>query len=200
MVKPKLILGTAEFGPKPYGTAKEPIALQEIDGILTLASKGGITILEGAEAYGCDAVLQNPKFDVIYKVTHPYSLNKVLKRLNRTELMGLMYHHGYKTAGQRLIVGDRDNRCLYYGASIYQYTQHRGFEDIVEVPLNLEDNRFEKFTAPVKLVRSVFGRGELLKKYTVKECLDYVKSVPNVHGVVVGVNSKKELEEILKEW
>jgi hypothetical protein len=71
---------------------------------------------------------------------------------------------------------------------------------MVEVPLNLENHKFKGFTSPCKLARSVFGRGALLKQYSVKECLDYVKSISSVHAVVVGVNTVKEMEEILKAW
>lgn len=193
----KLILGCAEFGPKPYGTAKEPISLAEVDRILTLASSAGIDILEGAESYNCDSVLQNPKFDVIYKVIAPFSLDRVLSRINKPRLLGLMYHHTKETQAQ---MPYNDIRVVYRGSSVYKHSQIFGSEEILEVPLNLENREFEKTTANVKLVRSVFGRGELLKKYSVKDCLDFVKSNPTVHGVIVGVNSKRELEEILKAW
>ena len=193
----KLILGTAEFGPTPYGTAKEPIALAEIDGILKMAHHAGIEILEGAESYKCDAVLQNPKFDIIYKVQSPFSLDRILGRINKSHLMGLLYHHTYETKGQ---MPYNDIRVIYRGSSVYKHQQILGSEEMIEVPLNLENREFEHTFAPVKIVRSVFGRGELLKKYTIKECLDFVKSNPTVHGVVIGVNSKQELEEILKNW
>lgn len=194
----KLILGTAEFGPVPYGTAKEPISLAEIDGILNLASKAGITILEGSEFYHCDATLQNPKFDVIYKVDSPYSLNRCLHNTGRNHFMGLLYHHHSKDTKAQM--PQRDPRISYSGSSVYSHNQILGSEDMIEVPLNIENREFENVTAPVKLVRSVFGRGELLKKYSVKECLDFVRSNPTVHGVIVGVNSKVELEQILKAW
>lgn len=194
----KLILGTASFGPKPYGEGvTEPISLSDIASILEHAKHGGIKTLEGAEAYKCDAVLTNHFFDLIYKVTHPYSLDRVLESTGRHSLMGLLYHHGYESKSQLPL---QHRRISYGGASIYSHKQLTGSEEMVEVPLNLENREFESFTAPCKLVRSVFGRGSLLKKYSVKECLDYVKSVPNVHGVIVGVNSVRELEEILKAW
>lgn len=192
----KLILGTASFGPKAYGLCTEPISLNTIRAIMECAKHGGITTLEGAEAYGCNNVL-NEYFDLIYKVTHPYSLDRVLNNLGRQRLLGLMYHHGYTTKSQSY---KQHPNLDYFGASVYNRGQITGQETMVEVPLNLENREFEKVEAPCKLVRSVFGRGELLKKYSVKECLDYVRSIPNIHGVVIGVNTVGELEEILKEW
>lgn len=194
----KLILGTAEFGPVPYGTAKDPVPLAEIDGILNLAAKGGITILEGSEYYGCDVVLQNPKFDVIYKVDSPYSLDRCLMNTGRNRFMGLLYHH--HDAHTKAQMPQKDPRVSYVGSAVYSHSQILGSEDMIQVPLNIDNREFEKVTAPVKIVRSIFGRGELLKKYSVKECLDFVKGNPTVHGVIVGVNSKAELEEVLKAW
>lgn len=193
----KLILGTAEFGPKAYGTATEPIPLAEVEKIFRIAYKGGIETLEGAESYKCDTLLQNTAFNVIYKVTHPYNLDGILKRLQRTRLTGLLYHHGFITPSQMPL---QDVRIDYRGSSVYSHKQILGSEDIIEVPLNIENTEFEKVGATVKLVRSVFGRGELLKKYSVKDCLDFIKKNSTVHGVVVGVNSGRELEEILKYW
>lgn len=194
----KLILGTAEFGPKAYGEGvREPISLNNIRNILECAKRGGIDILEGAEAYNCDELLSDPTFDLIYKVTSPYSLDRILTRTGRCKLMGLMYHHGYETQSQ---MPQSDNRVDYLGSSVYSFKQLTGQEGMAEVPLNLENRGFEKLTAPVKLVRSVFGRGELLKRHSVKECLAYVKGLPNVHGVVVGVNSVAELQEIIDIW
>jgi hypothetical protein len=193
----KLILGTAEFGPKAYGTAKEPLTVAEIEKILRLARMGGIKILEGAESYGCDDILKNSYFDVIYKVKHPYNLNRILSSLERQRLTGLLYHHTFDSPAQMPLAS---NLVDYVGSSVYNYKQVLGREGILEVPLNLEDKTFEKISAPVKLVRSVFGRGELLTKYSVKECLDYVRNNPTVHGIIVGVNSSRELEQILESW
>jgi hypothetical protein len=193
----KLILGTANMGPKPYGLQQQAIGFNEVRFILNAAKRYGITMLEGSEAYNCDDALQYGKFDIIYKVTHPYNLNRVLEGLSRTSLLGLMYHHGFETRAQTMT---HDPRVTYTGASIYTAGQLSGTEQIVEVPLNIEKRDFESLTAPCKIVRSVFGRGELLKKYSVKDCLDYVKSIPNVHGVIVGVNNVKELDEVMKAW
>jgi aryl-alcohol dehydrogenase-like predicted oxidoreductase len=194
----KLILGTASFGPKPYGEGvTEPVPLMEIAKILTCAYKGGIEILEGAESYNCDQMLQDRRFDLIYKVRHPYSIERVLHQTNRLHLMGLLYHHKLDTTAQMPL---EHSQVAYRGSSVYAHKQILGSEDIIEVPLNLENREFERTTAKVKLVRSVFGRGKLLEKYSVKECLDFVHDIPNVHGVIVGVNNVRELEEILKHW
>jgi len=195
---PKLILGTAEFGPKAYGEGRtDPIPLTEIEKILKLARLGGIKILEGAESYNCDEILKNSYFDIIYKVNHPYNLDRILASLARTRLTGLLYHHTFDSPAQTVVPSPKVD---YTGSSVYSFKQILGREEMLEVPLNLDNREFEKITAPVKLARSVFGRGKLLEKYSVKECLDYVKFNPTVHGVVIGVNSADELREVLSAW
>jgi hypothetical protein len=196
VTKAKLILGTANMGVKPYGTLKEQLSLNEINRILDYARANGITTLESSEAYFCDPVLR-ANFDLIYKVTHPYSLNRVLNQLGRTHLLGLMYHHGFDTLVNSI---SPDDRVLYRGASIYDYRQLDGSEDMIEVHLNIENREFEAIRAKCVLARSVFGRGELLKKYSIKECLSYVAKLPNIHGVVVGVDNVAQLKEIVEAW
>ena len=195
----KLILGTASFGPVAYGEGVvEPPTSDEIARILDVAHKGGIRTLESAEAYKVDLdILSDPRFQLIYKVTHPYDLNTILVDFERDYLTGLLYHHSYESRAQMPI---DDSRIQYRGASVYSHGQLSGQEDMVEVPLNIEDTTFKNLTSPCKLVRSVFGRGKLLKQYSVKECLDFVKANPTVHGVIVGVNAAREMEEILKAW
>lgn len=193
----KLILGTAEFGPKAYATAKEPLSLNLIRIIMNAAHHYGITTLEGAEDYHCDEVLKDLRFELIYKVRHPYNIHQVLENTGRRNLLGLMYHHWPTDRASQVM---KHPALSYTGSSVYTHGQVSSSDEMVEVPLNLENKTFEKMTAPCKLVRSVFNRGELLKTKTVKECLDYVKSLPNIHGVVVGVNSVAELEEIVKQW
>jgi hypothetical protein len=197
MQKPKLILGTASFGPVPYGAGvTKRIDLMEIEYILKAAKYGGIDMLEGSELYGCDEVLSD-KFELIYKVKHPYSISKAMVNLKRNRLMGLLYHHHQASKSQDM---KHYPNVDYVGASVYDFKQLTGQEEMIEVPLNIEDTRFANITAPCKLVRSVFGRGELLKKYTVKECLAFVKNNPTVQGVIVGVNSLKEMNEVLEAW
>jgi hypothetical protein len=196
----KLILGTASFGPKAYGEGvTEPPTADEIKRILDIAFKGGIRILEGSEAYHCDWVFEDPRFQVIYKVTHPYSIIDVYQKIDPSRLLGLLYHHGHTTAAKSTKKGKGE---YYVGSSIYDFEQIVGDEEMIEVPFNIEDVTFKDclWDVPCKLVRSVFGRGKLLKTHSVKECLDFVKSDPSVHGVIVGVNSVAEIQEIIKAW
>lgn len=195
--KAKLILGTANFGPQAYGQLKEPLSLTQIDILMDRARKYGIKILEGSELYQCDDVLSKQQFELIYKVKHPYSLATILSRLGRSRLLGLMYHHGFDTQSVDI---NRRGEVDYTGASIYKANQLTGYEQMVEVPLNLEQRQFEMEQYPCKIVRSVFGRGELLKKYSVKECLEYVCKNPTVHGVIIGVDNIKQLDEIMMAW
>ena len=193
----KLILGTANWSRRPYGLLKEPLSLNLISQITDFARKNGITTLESAEAYGCDESLGHTSFDLIYKVTHPYNLNRIKEKLGRREFMGLLYHHGQDTRGVSM---KQHLEVHYVGSSVYTRGQVDPNDQMVEVPLNLENREFENFVAPCKIVRGVFGRGELLKKYSIKECLDFIKGNKTVHGVVVGVDNIKQLEEILEAW
>lgn len=195
--KPKLILGTANFGLKAYGQLSEPLSMNDISFILDYARKHGISLLESSELYDCDVALGRQEFDLIYKVKHPYNLDRIMEKLGRSSLLGLLYHHGYNTFKQEV---RKDARVQYNGASVYHKDQLVGTEGMIEVPLNLENREFENTVYPCKIVRSVFGRGELLKRYTVKECLNYVKHNSTIHGVIVGVDSIKQLEEICRIW
>ena len=196
MSKAKLILGTANMGVKPYGSMTEQMSLNEINRIIDYARANGIKTLESSEAYLCDPVL-SLKFDLIYKVTHPYSIDTIKQNLGRDRFLGLLYHHGYKT---RAVDMRHHSGVDYVGSSVYNAGQISPNDEMIEVPLNLDNREFEKVTAPCKLVRSVFGRGELLKKYTIKECLDFVKNNPTVHGVVIGVDNVAQLAEIVSVW
>ncbi len=70
---------------------------------------------------------------------------------------------------------------------------------ILQIPFNLGDNTFiECFnTHRTVFVRSIFKRGELIRPYGIKSCLNYVK-LYRPDGIIVGVKSSRELEEIIK--
>ncbi len=83
-------------------------------------------------------------------------------------------------------------------ASVYNLGQLTGLKDVI-VPLNINNVLFAHplFKRTVYF-RSVFDRGRLLKQgYTIKDCLSFVKRHKN-DGVIVGVNTEKELQEVLK--
>lgn len=174
-----LILGTAEFNPKGYAGTKCP-SKKEITKILHLAWEGGIRTLDCAEAYNCYDPL-NPLYTKFHRIWK--NRERVTYRRN--------YYH-YKQTEKRL-------EGITH-ASVYTLDQLMGLQSAI-VPVNLNNTTFtwQMFKTPLYF-RSVFDRGLLLKQgYSVRGCLKFVKKFPN-DGVIVGVKSAKELEEILKVW
>lgn len=172
----KLILGTAEFGMRPYGDGiTAPPNRQEILKILNLAWESGIDTLDTADTYGTEAIT-----DLFGGFKQIFKSRKV---------QGAYYHYA---PGESRIEGVKQ-------ASVYDLEQVQGLDSVI-VPLNINNTLFKDVKAPIVYVRSVFDRGKLLKEgYTVKDCLTFVKR-HSPQGVIVGVNSVKELEDILKAW
>ncbi len=191
-----LILGCAEFDPYGYG-GKYPIALHEIRSILSLAKEGGITLLDTAESYGCTDVLKTEaKGFCVYTKTRDWRVNL---NWGDNELRGILYHY---QPNEALIELPFVHRWVNLGVSVYDKAQlPANTSRILQVPFNIENRTFEGVFDDYRtvFVRSVFGRGNLLEKYSVKECLDFVKAY-RPDGVIVGVNSAKELEKILTAW
>lgn len=190
----QFILGTAEFAPEGYG-GKRGLPLAEIRSILACAKEGGITLLDTAESYGCqDVIRREAKGFCVYTKTRNW---KVTLDWGDNELRGILYHYEPK---EQEVPLPFIHRWVNLGVSVYE--QHQLPENklrILQIPFNLENQAFKEcFTSYRNLfVRSVFGRGELLKTHSVKECLDFVKAY-RPDGIIVGVNSARELEEILK--
>ena len=180
-----LILGTAEFDPRGYA-GKKPLEFKEKVRILNLAWEGGIRLLDTSYAYGYDDELNK----------YAGGFHKLLK--TRDVRTGF-YHYRQ----DELPVAGVTN------ASVYTKEQLVGKHEFI-VPLSINNTLFGEFVLQRShmwngtsqymgtYVRSVFDRGRLLKQgYTVKDCLSFV----NRHsptGIIVGVNSVKELEQILK--
>lgn len=173
----QLILGTAEFG-KAYGEGvKEPPSEQEVVKILNLAWEAGIKALDTADTYGLDKVRPYfGRFGEIYKT-------RDLKDPKT------WYHY------QPFEIPVKTTQ-----ASVYNREQLEGLNSVI-VPLSIGNTEFAyNLGVPTVYARSVFNRGKLLKDgYTVRDCISFVKRhSPN--GIIVGVNSVQELEEILKVW
>jgi len=181
--KPPLILGTAEFGTEPYGEgATEVLSDFEIHRILSLAWEAGIRILDTAEAYHTEGV------DYLFSGFHRFEKGKSLGRA--TFEIDYFYHYGV----------EEPNKGVKF-ASIYRPEQLEGLKRVI-VPMNLNNTTFIHGCSLANEVyaRSVFDRGRLFKDgWTVKDCLDFVKR-QRVNGIIVGVNSVKELEEILRVY
>ncbi len=163
-----LILGTAEFGHPAYFPHPSK---KEIIKILNLAWRSGITTLDTADTYDTEAL--EPIFAGF----------KQLFKSRREK--GSFYH--YYLEEPRIKGVTR--------ASVYTLEQCKGLKEVI-VPFNINNTTFIDVKCTRLYIRSVFDRGRLLNKYTVKECLDFVKKKPN-EGVIVGVRSIRELKEII---
>jgi hypothetical protein len=192
----RLILGTAEFAPQGYA-GYPALSATEIGSILSLAKEGGINILDTADSYDCYADLRlRAKGFCIYTKTRDW---KVQLNWGDNELRGILYHYQNVEAPVELPFV---HRWVNLGVSVYNKSQlPANVSRILQVPFNLENREFAECFNDYRtvFVRSVFGRGELLKKYSIKECLDFVKAY-RPDGVIVGVRSTKELEDILTAW
>lgn len=175
----RLILGTAEFNPKGYG-GKPPIEKREILRILACAHNNGIKLLDTADTYGTEAL-------------EPYfvGFGKLFK--SRTAMSAFYHYQPLESPIEGLKM-----------ASVYEIEQMDGLNSVI-APLNIDDTRFLEYhltiaPRPTFYARSVFGRGRLLDMgYTVKDCIDFVKR-QSIEGIIVGVNTVAELEEILKAY
>ena len=192
----KLILGTANFGGQ-YGYGESP-SLAEIERILNVAADVGIEYIYTAPAYS--NTVDFGQFKQIQKT--PYW----------GEAYALLQHDPDGSLGPPA-------RAKYlgyvqkYGISVYTPEQMKKAArypiDIIQVPCNIADNRFIPYLPELKKrgvevhARSVFLQGALLegrfgfRKFTVQECLGFVLA-QDFDGVVVGVNSAEQLQELLE--
>lgn len=173
--KPELVLGTSEFGHPDY--APHPFK-QEIVRILNLAWNFGIRTLDTADTYGLDGL---------------EGLFGGFKQLKKSRTDKDAFYHYTQTEG-RLEGLEK--------ASVYTLEQLNGLKEVI-FPLNINNTTFSsiKFHMHTKYyARSVFDRGKLLDEgYSVKDCLDFVKR-HSVNGIIIGVKSTKELEQILEVY
>lgn len=192
----QLIIGTAEFSPNGY--AGQPyVPLSEVRSILSLAREAGITLLDTAESYGCVEILRKEaKGFCVYTKTRDWRVNL---NWGDNELRGILYHYQEM---EPVIDLPFVHRWVNLGVSVYNKSQlPSNTSRILQIPFNLENRMFAECFDDYRtvFVRSVFGRGELLKKYSVQECLNFVKAY-RPDGVIVGVKTAKELEDILLAW
>jgi aryl-alcohol dehydrogenase-like predicted oxidoreductase len=205
----KLILGTAEFG-QAYGEGvRQPPTELEIQNIMALAYKAGISTVDTALLYNCQKIVGTflpYETQVITKI-RPFRkdlYDQCVAELHHP-IQTVLYHCDYAPM-ERI----KWAPPCEVGASIYLESQLMDAIkfipkiSVIQAPLNLRETWIVSYMPMLKRlgiklhVRSVFKRGQLLSGgYTVKECLDFVKK-HNVDGIIIGVNSAKELQEILE--
>jgi len=190
-MKSKIILGTVQFG-LDYGISNSEgkIGKEEIFKILDFAYSNGIDILDTAYAYGDSENtigLYNEDTDFNYKIITkiPQScksdtigevFNESLRRLKTNKIYGYLFHD-YSTFRENSdlynIILDYKNRRLIenIGFSLYhaeelEYLLQNNIEfDILQVPYNIFDRRFERYFKGLKdrkieiHIRSVFLQG-----------------------------------------
>lgn len=190
----QLILGCAQFNPAGYDG--KVLTIKEIRAILDCAKAGGINILDTAESYGCNELLRTiAKGFCIYTKTRDW---KVQLDWGKNELRGILYHYQPQESQVELPFV---HRWVNLGVSVYDINQlPENKQRIIQVPFNLRNTMFRDVFKEYRtvFVRSVFDRGQLLDEYTIADCLWYVK-LYRPDGIIVGVQSVKELEMILKE-
>lgn len=189
-----LILGTAEWIPSGYAGKPCP-SEKELRRTLALAKEAGIRMIDTAEGYYCyNRLKKYAKGFCIYTKTRDWQVHL---DWGENELRGILYHY---TQEEKPVELPFIHRWINLGVSVYTREQlPENKMRILQVPFNIENKVFEDVfdTYRTVYIRSVFNRGELLKKYSIKDCLKFVEQYRS-DGVIVGVSSAKELEEILK--
>lgn len=188
-----LVLGTAEFNPQGYA-GRKAVDVKEISKIFSLAAEAGINLVDTAESYNCqDIIKQNAKGFCIYTKTRDW---RVTLDWGNNELRGILYHY---QPYEKAIDFPYIHKWVNLGASVYDIAHlPENKLRILQVPFNIDNTQFQRCFTEYRTVfiRSVFNNGKLLKRYSVKDCLRFVNQYP-VEGIIVGVQSVKELEEIL---
>jgi len=230
----KICLGTAQFGLK-YGISNKTgkIKYEEIEKIIDYCIDQDICAIDTAQSYGeSESILGHfnlAKFKVITKILHSGSLEKSLEKLKISSLYGVLLHNENEIDANwsKLVKYKTQGLVEKIGVSVYSpdnlLTIMKNYTiDIVQLPLNILDQRFIALLSKIKErkieihVRSVFLQGLLLMEYSqvpdffcpiktiLKKiprdklgfALNFVKNIDEIDKIVIGVTSRRELEEI----
>ena len=191
----KIALGTAQFG-LDYGISnkKGQIPENEVFEILNESIRSGIDVLDTAYAYGnSEQVIGNfvkehrNVFKIISKLPacNPEDIKNIfessLERLGVDSLYGYMCHsfqHYRDNPEVWNILRDLKSDCkiekigisLYYPSELEYIIENKVDVDIIQVPYNVFDRRFEQYFPVLKksgielFVRSVFLQGLVFKE------------------------------------
>lgn len=228
------------------------VSINEVGGILEYAKTQGICTIDTASLYGCsEEVLGQFDLEDFDVVTKTIKIDKTLdrdqnftnfkeafyssqKKMGYVQLHGLMFHEADDLlSSQGLALWDLldDFKQKKYvkkiGVSVYSPEQLEDVLrlvdiDIVQLPLNLLDQRFLPILSKLKEknieihTRSTFLQGLLLMNTTQVDpyfntikpilemlpedklgfALNFVKNIDEVDKIIVGVTNKTELEQI----
>ena len=202
----RLALGTAAFG-SDYGVKRDgqPSTLEVVK-ILQMARRYGIDMVDTAPAYG-----RMPDFTGFAVVTKtPYN--------GATDPYAVLVHtpdnESWHRGGMEWLLRVGIGGGFKVGVSVYTPEQLERFLqypiEIVQFPLSIVDGRFLPYIPRLRdrgvevHARSVFLQGALLMdsppvpvpRLDVERCLGYALA-QNVDRVVVGVNSERQLWDLL---
>ena len=248
----KIALGTAQWGMN-YGISNSngvPLD-KELNSILSLARQCGINVFDTASKYGNAEERLGKLLTIENKIVTKIGgfengenvmiqLQSSLKKLKKN-IYACLFHSSdeliqYPDLWLQLILAKKKGLIKKIGYSLYEpkeleYLLEMGMRpDIIQVPYNLLDRKFESYIKRLKSegveihIRSVFLQGlffkspleippqlydlkpalieidNLSKKYNLSKLelsLGFVLQNPNIDHVVVGVETKNQLEEII---
>ena len=250
-INSKIVLGTAQFG-KPYGfnnTKKKKVSSLMIKKILKYCRSKDIFHLDTAFDYDFNLKLLGDKqweidTKIIIKDDKNF-LEKISEKINsivniKTVSIKTVYIHNperiFSSNGHLLINFlqkiKKLNIIKSIGISVYDVASMKKIMkkinvDVIQLPYNILDRRFEKFFKMIKskkikiYVRSVFLQGVLtssvknkitksreIKKFNffsskneisnINLCLSFVKKNKLVNKIILGVDNLGQLKQIMK--
>jgi aryl-alcohol dehydrogenase-like predicted oxidoreductase len=189
----KIALGTVQFGLN-YGITNQAGKTSEIEveSILKYANLRGIKMLDTAQAYGSSEEVIGKitcgQFEIVTKINPESndfdvfsSINMSLDRLKIKQLYGVLFHSyrsafGARKVFERLNDLKRDGKVKKVGFSVYSPSEIHslidlyGIPDLIQIPFNHIDRRFETIAKELHLkgveihARSIFLQGILLSQ------------------------------------
>lgn len=230
----KLCLGTAQFG-LDYGISNKTgkVEYDEIQKILEYCNNQGIYTIDTAQAYGeCERILGHfdlSGFKLITKIANSGEIEKSLSNLKLSSLYAVLLHYENEIDDNWVKLEKYKSQGLVEKIGVSVYSPDKLLDimnnypiDIVQLPLNILDQRFLPLLKKIKEknieihARSVFLQGLLLMDFdqipdyfsSIKAvlgkipcdrlgfALNFVKNIDEIDRIVIGVTSKNELEQI----
>ncbi|MCX6165448.1 MAG: aldo/keto reductase [Ignavibacteriae bacterium] len=216
----KLVLGTATFG-LDYGinNASGKISGNNIFDILSFGNEKGIDTIDTASVYGdseknIGIVLNDLQFNIISKLPDckSYDVRKYffesLENLKQEKIFGYLIHSfdlykKDKNIWKELIKLKAEGKVenigfsLYYPEDIKTFLDDENFPDLIQVPYNVFDRRFESYFSQLMKMnieihsRSVFLQGLVFK--TIETLPEYFMKL---NGKITLLNSISEKVKI----
>ena len=189
-MKNKLVIGTANFG-KKYGLSNYGLSEKKSNDVLKYLIKKNILNLDTAQVYGKSENIignydSNNKFKLIskFKLLKDGNIENIIMRsfqkLKKNKIDGLLYHDfedliNFPSSLNYLIKLKEKSKINKIGFSLYFPSQleylikNDIYFNLIQVPYNLFDRRFEKYFQYLKNnnieihVRSIFLQGLFFK-------------------------------------